>query len=120
MRKIAAVAALALMCACTAPVPDGEPTSLDREVAPSTEAVSLGLTCDPQKRTQAFLGRSIGSMTKAATWGVPADGEVGDILSRNKNTRVFAIVDDSGDVVAEVGIERLDGGWARASRTTCA
>jgi|LULH01.1.fsa_nt_gb hypothetical protein len=59
-------------------------------------------------------------MSKAANWGVPAEGEVGDILRSNEYTRVFAIVDDSGQVVAEVGIERLDGGRARASRTTCA
>lgn len=116
-----ALAVMALMCACTAPVSDSEPMTLDRDVTPSsTDAVQPGLICDPQKRTQAFLGRTFGSMNKAATWGVPADGQVGDILSRNKNTRVFAIVDDSGDVVAEVGIERLDRGWARASRTTCA
>ena len=113
------LAVMALLCACTAPATDNEPSAQRQESATPADAPA-GLTCARQKRAQAYPGRSFATVSKAARWGVPANGEVGDVLKRNRYTLVFAILNDSGDVVAELGIERLNGGWARASRTTCA
>lgn len=119
MRVLLTLVVMVLLCACSAPGTTEE-TSASRVQTDVLAGDPVGLTCARQQRAQLYSGRAFPTVKEAARWDVPASGEVGQVLQRNRYTRTFAILDGSGEVVAEVGVERLNGGWARASRATCA
>ncbi len=92
------------------PSPISSPTPVKESAATQQSAtdsdLAVLLDCARYRRAQAYLGRSFASVRQAASWNVPEGGRLGDVLARNRYMRVLAVLDPTGEVIAEVGVER--------------